>query len=100
MENNIKHGSDDTVRSLLGRARETGVPVAHSCLRKELGLAMYGKRSAKVPRTACFGIVNPHGLGFEFKDLLRILQEKKTQWNSLRGKSKRLVQLPPALNSC
>ena len=83
MENNIKHGSDDMVFSLLNRAQELRVPVVHSCLRKELGLAMYGRKTKKVPRAACFGLINPHGMLEEFKELLVMHQEAREQWEKL-----------------
>lgn len=88
VENNIKHGSDDTVLTLLSKAKELGVPVINSCLRKELGLAMYGRRSKKVPRTACIGIVSPHGLLEEFKELLTKHQETKEKWQRLLDQNK------------
>lgn len=51
-------GTDDKTTSIISTCREKEIPIAFSCLRKELGIAQYGKRLKVQPRAAVLAVMN------------------------------------------
>ena len=54
-------GTDEKISDIIKLAKEKEIPIAFSCLRKELGVAQYGRRLKVQPRVSVLAIVNCTG---------------------------------------
>lgn len=51
-------GTDDKINDIIKLCIDKEIPIAFSCLRKELGIAQYGKRLKVQPRVSTIAIMN------------------------------------------
>lgn len=51
-------GTDEKIMTIIRLCKEKNVPIAFSGLRKELGMAQYGKRLKVQPRASTLAITN------------------------------------------
>jgi len=59
--NPISGATDDKLVKILDLCKHKGVPVAYSCTRKELGLALYGRFMAQQPKASVVSVINITG---------------------------------------
>lgn len=57
-QNNLKGGTDEKVLSIINQCRIKNIPIVYSCTRKELGFAMYGRKSWISPKIGTIAINN------------------------------------------
>ncbi len=80
---NIKGGTDEKIDKILKLCQEKKVPYCFSCSRKEIGFALYGRKSKLSPKIACVSIINVEGFENDYSQILKVINKNKQEYHDI-----------------
>lgn len=80
VENDIIGATNEQINSIIMICREKEIPICFAGTRKELGLALYGRKNQSLPKVSVVAIINYMGEEVEMLNLMKHLEKAREEY--------------------